>query len=222
MEQTPETKRYELIHVIVANGMGSRVLQIAKRNGILGGTIFLGKGTVRNSILEKLALNDIQKEIVMMAADEAVSMRALAALNEEIKLCKPNHGIAYTMPIAGHYGSRSRNCSFQNVSGGTEEYMYQSITIIVDKGKGEDVVEAASKAGSSGATIINARGSGIHETSKLFAMEIEPEKEIVLIIAKSSQTDSIVSSIREDFHIDQPGSGVIFVQNVSRAFGLYE
>ena len=83
------------------------------------------------------------------------------------------------------------------------------------------MVEAANKAGSRGATIINGRGSGIQETSKLFAMDIEPEKEIVMIISQSSLTEKIVSSVREDLKIDEPGRGVIFVQEVNKACGLY-
>ncbi len=215
-----EQRRFELIYVIVRNGLGSRVLQIAKRSGVSGGTIFLGIGTVRNSLMEKLGLGDIHKEIVLMAASETVAVHAMQALDVEMKLHKPNHGIAFSIPIVGHYGSKSCNCSIDTEE--SEETMYQSMTIIVDKGKGEDVVEAACKAGANGATIINARGSGVHETSMLFAMAVEPEKEIVLIIAKSEETEDIVSSIRENFHIDQPGRGVIFVQNVSRALGLYE
>lgn len=99
--------------------------------------------------------------------------------------------------------------------------MYNLIYTVVDRGKGEFVVKAANKAGSRGATIINGRGSGIHETSKVFAMEIEPEKEIVLIISPSNLTDSIVSSIRDELKINEPGNGIIFVQDVNKAYGLY-
>ncbi|WP_332842404.1 P-II family nitrogen regulator [Paraclostridium sp. AKS81] len=52
-------------------------------------------------------------------------------------------------------------------------------------------------------------------------MEIEPEKEIVLIISPSNLTDSIVSSIRDELKINEPGNGIIFVQDVNKAYGLY-
>ena len=100
--------------------------------------------------------------------------------------------------------------------------MYQSITVIVDKGKGEEVIDAATKAGSKGGTIINGRGSGIHETSKLFAMEIEPEKEIVIILSKIEDVDNIISSIKDEMKIDEPGKGVIYTQDIKKAYGLYE
>jgi nitrogen regulatory protein PII len=100
--------------------------------------------------------------------------------------------------------------------------MYQEITVIVNKGLAEDVMEAAMKAGTKGGTIIGARGSGIHETSRLFSMEIEPEKEIVLILAKTEKTPEIVYEIRKKLQLDLPGNGILFVSDVREAYGLIE
>ncbi|HCL01135.1 MAG TPA: transcriptional regulator, partial [Lachnoclostridium phytofermentans] len=104
---------------------------------------------------------------------------------------------------------------------GVEKTMYNSIFTVVERGKAEDVIEAAQKAGSKGGTVINARGSGIHETQKLFHMDIEPEKEIVLILSEEGTTDAIVKSISECIQIEDPGKGVLFVLDVSKTFGLY-
>lgn len=57
------------------------------------------------------------------------------------------------------------------------------------------------------------------ETSKLFAMDIEPEKEIVMIISQSSLTEKIVSSVREDLKIDEPGRGVILFRKLIKLVG---
>lgn len=222
MERTPGVKEFQLICAIVNNGTGSKVLHIARHNGISGGTVFLGKGTVSNHLLEALALSDTRKEIVLMAADKELVYNVLEKLNKELKFYKPNHGIGFSIPVNTVIGSSSCSCSDIKKAGGVENKMYQAIYTIVDKGKGETVVEAATKAGSRGATIINARGSGIHETTKLFAMEIEPEKEIVLIISEVSKTEKIVNTIREDLQIDRPGNGIIFVQDVDLAYGLYQ
>ena len=93
--------------------------------------------------------------------------------------------------------------------------------VVVDRGKAEAVTEAAAKAGSRGGTIIHARGSSIHETSKVFSMDIEPEKEIVLIISDMNKTDEITASINEQLQINEPGNGIIFVQDINKAYGLY-
>ena len=157
-----------------------------------------------------------------MVAPREQARAALEKLNKIYKFHKRNHGIAYSIPVYAICGSSTCRCEQPDETGGLEETMYQSIIIIVDKGKAEAVVDAATGAGAKGATIINARGSGVNEISKVFSMEIEPEKEIILMVTGKDQTASIVESIRRDFDIEEPGKGIIFVQNVSKAYGLTE
>lgn len=53
-------------------------------------------------------------------------------------------------------------------------------------------------------------------------MEIEPEKEIVLIISETGLTQRIAESIRRDLKLDEPGNGIIFIQSVNKTYGLYQ
>ena len=174
---------FELIVVIVNHGNGSKVLRFAKAHGITGGTVMLGRGTVPNKILEFLCISDVRKEIALLAAPSDVAESALDALNAKLRLNRPNHGIAFTTPLAGCFGTRMKGM-VRTVTDREEENMYQAIWVIVDRGNGEEVIASAAAAGSRGGTIIYGRGSGIHETGKIFNFPIEPEKEIVLILAK--------------------------------------
>ncbi len=211
---------FSSIVVIVNAGSGSKVLNMAKSFGITGGTMVMGRGTIKNRMLEFFEIKDTHKEIVTMVSETSVAHKVINDLNNEFHFSKKNHGIAYLSPIAQVYGISRFQCGI-NTEKGVEEVMYQAIYTIVEKGNAESVVEAAEKAGSRGGTIINGRGAGIHETSKLFAMEIEPQKEVVLIISEAESTDKIVQSIRDELKIDDPGKGIIFVQDVTHAYGLY-
>ncbi|KAF0817600.1 putative regulatory protein, P-II family [Bacillus sp. ZZV12-4809] len=184
--------------------------------------MFLGKGTIQNRLLEFFSLNDVKKEIVLMVSDKETANQVLIGLDMKFKFSKPNHGIAFTIPVCNVIGA-SRCRSENNKQGrGAEKVMYHAITVVVEKGKAEYVIDAAAEAGSKGGTIINARGSGIHETSKIFSMAIEPEKEIVLILSEEESTEGIVASIRKKLKIDEPGNGIIFIQEVSKTYGLYK
>ena len=176
-------------------------------------------GTMKNHILEFLALADIRKEIVLMAASKPVADAALEALDKKFEFKKPYHGIAFTMPLPVLLGGGERYDYVHKSSGGAD-VMYEAIFIIVDLGRAEDVMDAATKAGARGGTVIKARGAGRHEISKLFSMDIEPEKEIVLILSESSQTEKIVTSVRDNLEIDKPGNGIIFCQDVNRVYGM--
>ncbi len=41
------------------------------------------------------------------------------------------------------------------------------------------------------------------------------------VISKES-TENIISSIREKLKIDEPGNGIIFIQDVNKTYGLYQ
>ncbi len=219
---TPDKKSIIMIYAIVNRDAGSKVLYIAKSCGLTGGTVFLGRGTINNNLLKALALNDTKKDVVLLIAEESIGTEFLNKLSTELNLHKRNQGIAFIMNLNYVCGSKCHNCCSAKNDRDEEITMYQSVYIIIDKGKGEMAVDAATTAGAKGATIIIARGSGIHETSKLFNMDIEPEKEIVMIILKSEITDQVVASIRNELDIDKPGNGIIFVQNVRQIYGLYE
>lgn len=217
-----EANEIQLLFVIVNFGLGSKIKKSARKFGITGATVFFGKGTTRSHLLELLELNDIRKEIVLMISDKEKVQSALKGLDEEYHFHKPNHGIAFTINACDLLGvSAYKYCKIRHEKGDMN-CMYKAIFTVVDKGKGEDVIEAANKAGSIGGTIINARGAGIHETKKVFSMEIEPEKEIVLIVSKAEQTESISTSIREALKLDEPGHGLIFILDINDVYGLQD
>jgi nitrogen regulatory protein PII len=207
---------------IVRAGWGSKVLAIARSQGVPGGTVLLGQGTAGNPLLQFLELAQSHKEIVLQASGCEKSRLLLRALHKTLRFDKPNRGICFSLRIDQLFGLPSSlgtvpaNC----VPEEKEKPMHQLIVTIVDKGKGEQVVEASQDSGAKGATIVNARGSGIHETSRLFAMEIEPEKELVMILAPAGDAPQICDAIRKKLHIDEPGMGILYVQPVTEVFGL--
>lgn len=216
-----DNKIFDLIVTVVDFGLGSKVIKTARESGISGGTIFLGTGTVDNRLLEILSLDHVRKEIAIMVTESSVAYEALDKLNEKFHFDKPNHGIAFIIPVSEVYGTRdSVSETIIKKDRGDENTMYKAIFTIVDRGKGENVMDAAKSAGAKGGTIINARGSGIHETEILFSMPIEPEKEVVMILAKNEIVDNITSTIREELKIDEPGMGIMFTLNVSKSYGL--
>ncbi len=221
MDSKPTPEFYQLFCAVVNFGLGSKVLQVAKANGVSGGTIFLGKGTVKSHLLELLALNDVRREIVLMIAQAQQGQKALAAVNQKFNLAKPNHGIAFSASIVSFLRDKGFTHSQSSEARG-ETGMYNAIFTIVEKGNAEAVIDAAVAAGSKGGTIINARGAGVHENSKLFSMPIEPEKEVVMILAAAELTDGITASIRRNLKLDEPGKGIMFTLELNQTYGLVE
>lgn len=207
--------------VIVDSDVGSKILSEAKNIGVRGGTIFLGRGTIRNPILKALGLDEARKEIVLMITSLDLEEKIHEHLTKEFHMDKPNHGIILTLLVKDVFGLREGSAD-KNIETGGNNMSHEVIFTVVERGLGQDVVDAAVLAGSTGATIINARGSGIHESNKFFSINIEPEKEIVMIIIDNQKTDNIVKSIEETLHIDEPGKGILFVMGVNKVSGLFD
>lgn len=97
---------------------------------------------------------------------------------------------------------------------------FDLIVTIVNKGFAEEVVDAAKRTGAGGGTILNGRGTGIHENAKLLGIPIEPEKEIVLTLIESVNTEKTLEAITDAVGLDKPSKGVAFVLGVEKAVGI--
>jgi len=94
------------------------------------------------------------------------------------------------------------------------------IVTIIKKGCCECIVKASKEAGAEGATIIPARGTGIHEQKKLLGIPIEPEKEIILTIIPDEKTDQVLEAIIKAGKLEKPGTGIAFVLDVKKVTGV--
>ncbi|MGI6148522.1 MAG: P-II family nitrogen regulator [Limnochordia bacterium] len=97
---------------------------------------------------------------------------------------------------------------------------YECIIAILPRGEADRVMEDAKKAGAQGGTIFLARGTGAHEAKTFFGLTLESSREILMILTKDDQTDTILDTIVNSAHLDRPGAGIAFVLDVNRLIGL--
>lgn len=222
IERYPDDCNWYILSVIVDHNLGSKVLKIARQAGITGGTIIPAHGTLGDRYPKWFDDYDIRKEIVLMISNESIADKTIVQLRKIMKLNRPNHGIIFTLSVTELLGSAYCRLNDKPIQKGAYKFMQQAIFVVVDKGLAEVVVSSAETAGARGATVINGRGAGVHETSKLFSMEIEPEKEIVLIIAKVELIDAITNAINKAAHLEEPGKGILFVVDIQKSHGLFD
>lgn len=96
------------------------------------------------------------------------------------------------------------------------------ITCIVQRGRADKVVKSALDAGAEGATIFYARGTGVRQRLGFLGALIQPEKEVVIIVTRASQTEDVFNAIIQSGKLDSPGEGFAFVQKVEKAVGFLE
>ena len=97
---------------------------------------------------------------------------------------------------------------------------YELIFCVVNTGFSGTVMDAARSAGATGGTILRGRGSAGKEAEDFFHIQIEPEKEIVMILAPVEIKDNIMTSIYREAGLASAGQGIIFSLPVTRTAGL--
>ena len=82
------------------------------------------------------------------------------------------------------------------------------------------IVDAAKASGGTGATIIPARGTGIHEAKTFFGLTLEAQTDVVLFLLEEKLVEPVLSAIYQAGRFKEPGTGIAFVVDVEHAVGL--
>jgi nitrogen regulatory protein PII len=98
--------------------------------------------------------------------------------------------------------------------------LLKSIICIVQRGKADKIIDAALKAGAEGATSFYAHGTGVRQKLGFIGKFIQAEKEVVLIVVKNKQTESVFQDMVKTGELDKPGKGFAFIQSIEKAIGF--
>ncbi len=86
--------------------------------------------------------------------------------------------------------------------------------------KTDQVVDAAKQAGATGATIILARGTGMHEAKTFFGLTLEDQTDIIMFLVEEHIVQDILDAINAAGEFHKPGTGIAFVLPVEQVIGL--
>ncbi len=209
---------YHLTLLLVDPKLHRSAILSSKQVGFSGATVLYARGTVSNKLLCMLGMDHIRKEMMLFVGHKDLSQALHEKLAHELHLEKHGHGICFTLPLSRVLGltGQTKECMK-----GETSMAYELITIIVDNGKADDIIDAATEAGASGATVLHGRGSGAEKVEKFFALEIEPEKEIVMLVTEQAKAEAIVAAIQEVNDFSRPNSGILFSMGLAHVSGLY-
>lgn len=99
---------------------------------------------------------------------------------------------------------------------------FKLIIAFVDDDQTEEVMEAARKAGATGATIIgNARGEGITPQRTFFGLSLESQRNVLLFLVEQHLARAILETISSCAEFDTTsGTGIAFQLDVEDAVGV--
>lgn len=199
----------QLLRVILPRGKGSAVMKILKNNWAMGISCYYGYGTAHNTLLNTLHTDKIKKEIVMAILNDDKAKEILDNIND--KISKSNTAIAFTSPI-NYEGETNLNFDIE----------YVAMYVIVDRHLGQEAVNIAQAKGAKGATLVHGRGAGKEVKSILMHMNIEPEKDIVVMLIKKELMEPIKNAIYNEMNLGNENKGIIYTLPVMEVRGLVE
>lgn len=99
---------------------------------------------------------------------------------------------------------------------------FKLLVAFVDDAKTNAVMDAARRAGATGATIVgDARGEGLEPKKTFFGLTMESTRDMILFLVEEHLSRKILECIAETAGFEEkPGSGVAFQVDVEDAIGL--
>ena len=105
-----KTEAHEVIFAIVNAGFAEDVMDVAREQGVRGGTILNARGVVREEAAAFFGITlHADKEIVMMVVEKSIRDRVLNAIYREMGMAKKAKGIAFCLPVTDVAGLVSEN-----------------------------------------------------------------------------------------------------------------
>jgi len=96
-----KTNNHEVIFAIVDAGFAEDAMDVAREQGVRGGTIINGRGVAREDALAFFGIPlHSEKEILMMVVEKSIKDNGLNALYKEMGMGKPAQGIAFSLPVS--------------------------------------------------------------------------------------------------------------------------
>ena len=211
-----------LLIVITEKHRCDAVMSEARKAGASGGTIMFGMGTAENKWLRLLGLEDIEKELLWSVMPASLTRNVMDALHKAPCLTS-TRGVMFTLDISAAlhligtplFSAPTSSLEENMSANASASPAYELISVIVNSGGSDKVMDAAREAGATGGTVVNARGTARPEDAPFFGITIVPEKELVMILCPQQDTDRIMARILKEFSDAERGAGIAFHMPVS-------
>ena len=102
------TDNHEVIFAIVNSGFAEEAMDVAREQGVRGGTILNARGVAREKEATFFGITvHAEKEILMMVVEKSIRDDVLNAIYKEMGMAKKARGIAFSLPVSDVAGLAS-------------------------------------------------------------------------------------------------------------------
>lgn len=215
-----------LMTTIVDRKITNKYIDLFNENNMNVIHLTLGFGTAANEVLDYLGMESREKAVAFSVVEENTWLNIKKQLEKKLKIDAPGGGISFTIPLSSIGGRRTLNYLIENENYQKEEEStlkntaHELIVVIAEQGYTELIMNAARTAGAYGGTVIHAKGTGKEAAEKFMGVSLAAEKEILYIVTKKEQKNSIMQAIMKDAGLDSKAKSIAFSLPVTDTAGL--
>lgn len=216
-----ETPIFDLIFVIVNIGKASKVLNEAKKKGVTGGTITLARGTVSSGLLRKLGLREVRKEVLLIVTKREKTLPVIEHITDSFHLDQPNRGIIFSTPLSHIVGTQGERLNLLENSP-PQQSDYELFISIVSEDEGEKVVDVVKETAGTGGTLLQGQGAFAETVIKVFGIELNSEKDVVLNLVEKKMADTVEKELIQQLPFHEKDFGIFFSIDAMYVKGIYQ
>ena len=215
-----------LMTTIVDRKIVNKYSELFEENNLHVMFLSLGHGTAANEILDYLGLDSTEKAVIFSVLEEESWIDTKKQLEKKLKIDAPGGGIAFIIPLSSIGGKKTlqfllESEDYQKEEESTlKETNHELIIVIAEQGYTEMIMDAAREAGAYGGTVIHAKGTGKEAAEKFLGVSLATEKEIIFIVTKTEQKNSIMQAIMKNAGMDTKAKAIAFSLPVTDTAGL--
>lgn len=203
----------------------------------------LGKGTADSKLFDYLGLETGDKLLQMLPVSETVGRELLREFRRTVHYEKRGSGIAFLVPVSsvggktildymmggqgmGTMAAEQKNknekaASEKNKSKSAQRsFRFDLLIAVCNQGFTEEVMQAARKAGAGGGTVVHAKGTANEYTQKFFGITLSEEKELILILTRSTDRERIMEAIKAEAGVSSDAHTILFSLPVENVAGI--
>ncbi|MBR0101756.1 MAG: P-II family nitrogen regulator [Treponema sp.] len=208
--------QFSLIISIVPHDKGEKLTKAAVNAGCGGGSVMMGRALAKSNFGAILGTGETTKDLIFMVVESTKKSAIMNAIYESTQNEKTNFGEIFTLDVDSLLKAGANSEGEEKMSENeNKETSRDMITVIVNKGYADDVMFAARKAGATGGTVINARGTAREDDAKFFGVHIVPEKDMLVIVVEHDKKEAVLTAIKEVKCLKEPGMGIAFSSPVT-------
>ena len=199
-------------------------LALYEEHGITVSLRTVGAGTAVRETLSTLGLEQTEKAVLFAMITAETWPGLQKDLRRKMRIDVPGTGIAFIVPLSSIGGRRALMFLTQHQpltlkeESTLKDTRYELLLVIANQGHTGSIMDAARAAGAGGGTVIHAKGTGMEGAAHFMGVELVNEKELVLIVSRTSQKNTIMKAIMEGAN---PKAGtIVFSLPVTSVAGI--